>query len=57
MTRREGEYTIRLYELAEFYVEIWYLQRINKVLRVEVVNIAEIMHQYEPEININDIFS
>jgi hypothetical protein len=57
MTRREGEYTIRLYRLSEFFVEIWYLPRINKVLRVEVVNIEEIMHQYEPEIDINDLFN
>lgn len=56
MSRREGEYTVKLYSISEFYVEIWYLARINKVLRVEIVNIDEVMHQYENEINIMDLF-
>ncbi len=56
MFRHEGEYTVKLYRLSEFFVEIWYLARINKVLRVEVVSIDDVIHQYESEINIMDLF-
>ena len=56
MTRREGEYSIKLYGLEDFFVEIWYLPRINKVLRVEVVTLDDVMYQYEHEIDIMDLF-
>lgn len=56
MTRKEGEYTIKLYGLEDFFVEIWYLPRINKILRVEVVSLEDVMYQYESEIDIMDLF-
>lgn len=56
MCRYEGEYTVKLYSLNDFFVEIWYLAKINKVLRVEVVNIDDVIRQYENEINIMDLF-
>ncbi len=47
---------IKLYLLDGFYVEIWYQQITNRITRVGVVNIEDVLHLYENQINITDLF-
>ena len=50
-------YNIKLYMLSDFYVEIWYKQTTNKIDKLVVVELDEVAHFYESQINIQDIFS
>lgn len=50
-------YNIKLYLFAGIYVEIWYKQTTNKIDKLIVVELADVMHLYESQINIQDIYS
>jgi hypothetical protein len=50
-------YNIKLYLLFDFYVEIWYKQTSNTIDKLIVVDPDEVLHLYEGQINIQDIFS
>lgn len=50
-------YVIKLYMLDSFYVEIWYHQISNKIDKVQLVDIDDVVHLYEKRINISDLFS
>ena len=56
MSRMEGDYILRLFALEEFYVEVWYLPTLNKINKVEIVNMDEVMADYEDEIDIRDAY-
>lgn len=47
---------IKLYQLDGFYVEIWYQQITNRITRVGVVSPDDVIHLYESQINIADLF-
>ena len=49
-------YVIRLYSIEDFYVEVWYKTSTNKIDRVEPVQIEDVFHLYERNIDIEDIF-
>lgn len=49
-------YVIKLYRLNDFYVEIWYQQTTNRIDRVIVVELDDVIHLYESQINISDLF-
>jgi hypothetical protein len=49
-------YIIKMYSLTDFHVEIWYQQITNRIDRVQVVQIGEVIHLYESQINISDLF-
>lgn len=48
-------YTIKLYQFSDFFVEIWYLPSSNRIDKVRIVDIDDVMHLYEKEIDISDI--
>ncbi|MEI6750181.1 MAG: hypothetical protein ACOYMF_00920 [Bacteroidales bacterium] len=50
-------YNIKLYSLFDFYVEIWYKQTTNKIDKLNIVKLTDIVHLYESQINIQDLFS
>jgi len=50
-------YNIKLYSLFDFYVEIWYKQTTNKIDKLNIVKLTDIIHLYESQINIQDLFS
>jgi len=50
-------YNIKLYLFSGIYVEIWYKQTTNKIDKLIVVELADVMHLYESQINIQDIYS
>jgi hypothetical protein len=49
-------YVIRLYNVDDFYVEVWYKTSSNKIDRVESVEIDDVFHLYERSIDIEDLF-
>jgi len=56
MSRFENDYIVRLYALEAFYVEVWYLSEMNKIIRVEIVAVDEVIAAYEDEIDISDAY-
>lgn len=49
-------YVIKLYSLHDLYVEIWYQQTTNRIDRVNLVELEDVIHLYESQINISDLF-
>ncbi len=49
-------YVVRLYYIGDLYVEIWYQQLSNRIDKVQVVEIDDVIHLYESQINISDLF-
>lgn len=50
-------YVVKLYFLKDFYVEIWYQQTTNRIDKVIVVQLDDVIHLYESQINISDLYS
>lgn len=49
-------YTIKLYHYSNFFVEIWYLPSSNKIDKIRIVDMDDVLHLYEKDIDISDIF-
>jgi len=49
-------YNIKVYSLSDFHVEIWYQQVTNRIDRVMIVQMQDVLHLYESQINISDLF-
>jgi hypothetical protein len=49
-------YTVKLFRLNDFFVEIWYSQMSNKIDKVLVVDLDDVIHLYEKNIDISDLF-
>ncbi len=47
---------VKLYLLGNLYIEIWYQQTTNRIKKVDVVELNDVIHQYENRINISDLF-
>ena len=50
-------YNVKLYKLFDFYIELWYAQTSNRIDKLIVVELNEVAHLYESQINIQDLFS
>jgi hypothetical protein len=48
---------IKLYQYSDFLVEIWYLPASNKIDKIKIVDIEDVMHLYEKDIDIKDLFN
>lgn len=49
-------YVVKLYKLDDLFVEIWYKQTTSRIDKVELVQLDEVVHLYEQQINIADLF-
>ena len=49
-------YTIKLYQYSDLLIEIWYLPASNTIDKIKIVDIEDVMHLYEKEIDIKDLF-
>lgn len=49
-------YVVKLYEVDGIFVEIWYQQISNKIDKVQLVEMDDVLHLYEGQINISDLF-
>ena len=49
-------YVIKLYKLDDLFVEIWYKQTTSRIDKVDIVDLNDVVHLYERQINISDLF-
>ena len=49
-------YVVRLYKLDNLFIEIWYHQTTNRIDKVLLVELDDVVHLYENQINISDLF-
>lgn len=49
-------YNIKLYKLDELFIELWYEQNTLRIDKVKVVELDDVAHLYESQINISDLF-
>jgi len=49
-------YVVKLFRIDNLFVEIWYQQVSNRIDKVEVVELDDVIHLYESQINISDVF-
>ena len=49
-------YIIKLYKLDDLFVEIWYKQTTSRIDKVELVELDDVVHLYESQINISDLY-
>lgn len=49
-------YIVRLYKLDNLFIEIWYHQTTNRIDKVLLVELDDVIHLYESQINISDLF-
>lgn len=49
-------YLVKLYTFKGLYIEIWYQQITNRIDRIQVLEHDDVVHIYENQININDLF-
>ena len=54
--RKDGNYLILLYQLHNFYVEIWYLNNVNKIDRTRTFSSTEPLKPYLDQIDISASF-
>jgi len=50
-------YNIKLYSMNEFFVEVWYMQTTNRIDRIIVLTMDEVLEIYESKIRLDDLFS
>lgn len=50
-------YAVKLYCMGDFYVELWYRQNGNKIDKIEIVDLEDVIHHYENEIDLGDLFN
>lgn len=48
-------FTVRLYALHGFFVEVWYHQTTNRIDRIIVINSDDVLKLYENQINIGEM--
>lgn len=49
-------YNIKLFGFSGFFVEIWYHQVSNHIDKILVVELEDVLHLYEKNIDISDLF-
>lgn len=48
-------YTIKLYTVSDFFAEIWYIPFSNKIDKVELLEIDELLHLYRHDFDISSL--
>jgi hypothetical protein len=49
-------YIIKLYIFSGMFVELWYKPASNKIDKVLIVELEDVLHLYEKNIDISDLF-
>ncbi len=49
-------YLIKLYDVSGFWVEVWYRQNSNTIDKIQRVEMEDVFHHYEKNIDISDLF-
>ena len=48
-------FNIKLYHIYDFFAEVWYVPSGNKIDKVEVLNIDEVLHLYKNNFDISEL--
>lgn len=48
-------YNVHLYTLSDFYAEIWYRQADNRIDRVVILELSDVLDLYDNQIGLSDI--
>ncbi len=48
-------YTIKLYSISDFFAEIWYIPFSNKIDKVELLDIDDVLHLYRNDFDISSL--
>ncbi len=54
--RLDKQHTIKLFKFSDFFVEIWYLPASNKIDKIRIRDMEEVLLLYENEIDISDLY-
>ena len=54
--RTFGEFRIKLYNVWDFYVELWYSTKRVQISKLESLSTEDVMEFYGDEIDISDVF-
>ncbi|MBK7031114.1 MAG: hypothetical protein IPH45_18770 [Bacteroidales bacterium] len=50
-------YNIKLFVLFDFFVEIWYQQSTNRIERIVILKLEDVLDIYEKDIRIGDLYA
>jgi hypothetical protein len=50
-------YHIKLYAFSDFFVELWYVPASNKIDRVEIMSLDEVLNLYKNAFDISDLLN
>ena len=56
LSRLEEDYTISLYTLYGFFVEVWYKNPARKIEKIEVCDLDWVAKHYDKEIELANLF-
>lgn len=56
LSRFENDYTISLYTLYGFFVEVWYKNPAKKIEKIDVCDLDWVAKYYENEIDLANLF-
>jgi len=55
-SRLYAGFSIKLYSIFDFYIEVWYIKNENKVDRLNIIDTEKVSRLYSSAIDITDIF-
>ena len=55
-SRLYAAFSIKLYSIFDFYIEVWYIKNENKVDRLNIIDTEKVSRLYSSAIDITDIF-
>lgn len=56
LSRKENGYTISLYILAGFFVEVWYKDPENKIEMIEIAEVDKVELNYRNQIELTNLY-
>ena len=56
LIRNETEFSISLYLLSGFFVEVWYKTPEKKIERIELISSKQLIAKYENKIELDELF-
>jgi hypothetical protein len=56
-TRNTDGFSIKLYQLNDFFCEIWYSSEANKVYKIELIDENQVVGLYNIDIDLNSLLN
>jgi len=57
LTRKHESYIIKLFQVEDIFVEIWYNAQKNVIQEIKVVDLDELIMKYDAELNLPDFLN